>query len=206
MKKTLSALIVTLLASSAVFAAQQAPAKYELGEYNFDFVTPSAPVQVEDAPAVTMPTQELPQLKQPTIPATTQKVNVQPTQQLKPISTKMYSQKEIIEQVKQEEKASQAAEKIKQDNAVVTDEINKLRRSTAEDMAKIEQKGKEVTEAAEQKRDTTKVKTEQRLNKPKQELTKPEKPIKFDKDKPPVMFKIVPIQYDGTSTKTIERL
>lgn len=206
MKKTLSALIVTLLASSAVFAAQQAPAKYELGEYNFDFVTPSAPVQVEDAPAVTMPTQELPQLKQPTIPATTQKVNVQPTQQLKPISTKMYSQKEIIEQVKQEEKASQAAEKIKQDNAVMTDEINKLQRSTAEDMAKIEQKGKEVTEAAEQKLDTTKVKTEQLLNKPKQELTKPEKPIKFDKDEPPVMFKIVPIQYDGTSTKTIERL
>lgn len=205
MKKILSALIITILATSACFANQQAPDKYELGKYNFDFAAPSEPAKVDVAPV--QQTQELPQLKQPTLQSTTQQMAVPTSNQpLKPISKKMYSQKEIIDQIKQEEANSQAAEKIKQDEKVVKEEINKIQNATKEDVSKIEQKGKEVTNVTEQKLDTTKVKTEQLLNKQRPNVNKTEKPIKFDKDKPPFMFQIVPIQYDGTQTRTIERL
>ena len=157
-----------------------APTKYEIGKYKFN-----------------LPEQEAVTIKAVT-PKTNEKIQLQ-----QPVSQKTINvQKEIVNQVKKEEQKVQS--NVKKSVETVEEEIKNPKEKLEKKKTEAEENIKKDVEKIEKKIDKTKDKTEILLD--KKTKTKSEKPIKFDKDRPPVQFKIIPMNYEGKTTTTIEKL
>ena len=199
MKKLLIVSILSLLVSVPAMAASQTGDKYELGKYNFNFqnaepVEFSLPVkQTESVSPTEVPVQN--QVKKP------------------------LSQKEVIEQIKKEEAAAKTD--IQNSAKTVEQKVNtdtqKAVQSFDKTKSNVEQNLKKDFEKTEQNVDKIKTnadnsvknevnKVEKNIEKSKKLQQKTEKPIKFDKNKPPFQFKIMQMNYDGNSSTTIEKL
>ena len=199
MKKLLIISVLSLMVSVPVMAASQTGDKYELGNYNFKFQNAEAveySVPVKQSETV-LPTQ----------------IPVQ-NQVKKPLS-----QKEVIEQIKKEEasvkteiknSAKAIEQKVNTDTQKAVQSFDKTKSGVEQnfkkDFVKTEQNVEKIKKNVDNtvKKEVNKV--ENNIEKSKKLQQKTEKPIKFDKNKPPVQFKIMQINYEGSSSTKIEKL
>ena len=157
-----------------------APTKYEIGKYKFN-----------------LPEQEAVTVKSIT-PKATETIQLQ-----QPVSQKAINvQKEIVNQVKKEEQKVQT--NVKKSVETVEEEIKHPKEVIESKKTETEKTIKKDVEKIDKKIDKRKDKTEILLE--TKTRTKSENPIKFDKDRPPVQFKIIPMNYEGKTTTTIEKL
>ncbi|MBQ2645172.1 hypothetical protein IJG14_06350 [bacterium] len=195
--------LITIPAYSAVVKASKikqnvqttAPTKYEIGQYSFNLMKEA----IIETPA--------------TVKKTEQTVLEETNKNLKEIKDIEFAkQKEIINQVKTEE--IEIENKVKEINnktqETIKNGLNKIDKNADE----IKLQTKEQVKENFNKVDNELKGIEKNLQESKKEIrnktdkikNKAEKEIKYDKDRPPVQFKIVPLQYDGEMTKTIEKL
>lgn len=184
-------------------------AKYEIRKYNFDFenkeeVTLETPVkEIKKIPLeVDVPEMPLP------VNTLNSKDNIKDTVKDKGL----YTQKEIVKQIRNEEIKEVPAmeQKYHEINLQVPNKVQQPLQKTNESLDKakiqsqqtIEQNGKAINTIKQNTEDSVK----KEINKTNQVKTKAEKKIKYDKDKPPVKFMVVPIQYQGEMKRTIEKL
>lgn len=199
---------VVSLTSNSADISSNAPDKYELGTYEFSF-------KKEDNSSLKDIETNSQDVKSPA-----SVVNETPkTIEVKSTST-INTQKEIVKQVKQDADVVKkdikdfgndinSATEIKTEEAKKS--IEKEVYKADENIDKVKENAKEKInkekDSAEQTLDKSKVETKKLLeNTKKPKSIKPEKPIKYDKDKPPVRFQINQIPYEGSSSSKIERL
>lgn len=214
MKKLAVSLVLSLICGNIAFAENtisgQAPAKYELGQYSFDFSDKKekATVEVKDIKVT-------PQVK-------TQTVVEKPQIQKSKDNFKM--QKDIINQIKAEEK--EVSEKAKEAEKTVNKEFTFNKENIKEEAKKVEEKAKETEtsvnkeiklQTEEIKKDVKKFdtelnKTENQIKKAVPKNQKNEKPINNKKKKNekanemPFQFKIMEMDVVPKETRTIEKL
>jgi len=199
MKKLMVSVLISTLCSSVAWAGNAnyntAPAKYELGQYSFDFSGGKAEetVKVKDT---TPAAKEIPTMQ-----------NIQTPKQITPSKNKLNTQKDIINQVKQEEET-----KVKQ-----SPEKETVKNTEKEIIQNAEKTKKEINpekeiklEITQEKRPEKKLNSEPQYKNPKKTKKADEKKIndkKKNKSQDMLFdFKIMDVQIIPEDSRTIERL
>ena len=222
MRKLLTA-ILCLLVTSPVLAATQAgnaksvvkpavqntaPNKYEIGKYNFN--VSGEGVMVEAAPASELQTQEQSAQPQNDVPAVKTQTPTTVQTKTEPAKDEEADSEEEFESLRNQ--TDIVPDYLQQKSKNQSRIINQIPQSSKTEIKTNPETGKreiitteEVTgqQPAKAKQNVKNSETNSKKTKAN-EQSKTEK--KFDPNKPPVKFMIVPVQYKGESKRTIERI
>lgn len=228
-----SSLAIAPVVAEELIPTPQAPTVYELGKYNFSFenkqkestVVPAANETKIKESDLTPVNTKINTQKDVLTPVTSE-IKIPGNEPVNTkINTQINAQKEIVEQIKND----RSVKNIKNDTAEIKNtaqqQVEKVYEQVDVTKDKTEKEIINNLQKTEQKIDTTKTNTENTVkkeirqtqqtidkkknkvkkeaNKKSQFSTKQEKPVKYDSDKPPFKFQIRPIEYKGSTTKSV---